>query len=459
MLRPAYVTITGTDDSEIHHSNIRVEKLQCQDEGRTFSRVEAEYEALKSDLQADDPLEHQEAVHEFLDRTQELPLREDFEYEEPNGLEAIKTARPVGPRRVQVDLDDDELYDRLYGAWLGRCAGCLLGKPTEGWSSDRMWGYLRDLDRYPLDDYFERDVDEAVRERYDLDERNGFVDDVEHMVRDDDIDYTVMGLDIVKEHGLAFDSDDVAMYWLNTIPGCMTYTAERVAYRNFLNLVSPPESARVRNPYREGIGAQIRADFYGYVSLGDPEQAAALAWRDARISHVKNGVYGSMWVAAMLAAAPAAEDPREVIVTGLSEVPAESRLADAVGDVIEWYESGVGYDEAVSCIHDRWDEDIDRIYDWLHTISNAQVVTVGLLYGEGDYEQSITRAVQACFDTDCNGATVGSVVGMMLGAEALPEKWVGPLDDRVETSLSGYPLERISDLARQTADLYREHTA
>lgn len=166
-----------------------------------------------------------------------------------------------------------------------------------------------------------------------------------------------------------------------------------------------------------------------------------------------------MWVAAMLAAAPAYDDARDVIEVGLSEVPENSRFSEAVRDVIKWHESGVDYDEAVDRIHDRWNDNIDQIYEWLHTISNAQVVAIGLLYGEDDYGESICRAVQSCFDTDCNGATVGSIVGMMHGADALPEKWIDPLNDETETSLSGYPLVDISELAQQTVNQYREHTA
>jgi hypothetical protein len=205
------------------------------------------------------------------------------------------------------------------------------------------------------------------------------------------------------------------------------------------------------------IGAQIRADFWGYVALGNPQLAAEFAWRDASVSHIKNGIYGEMWVAAMLAAAPAVSEPRALIEIGLAEIPRRSRLAEDIHAVLAWHAAQLEYDEAVRRVHARWDE--KNFHHWCHTNSNAQIVAIGLLWGENDFGTCICRAVQPCFDCDCNGATVGSIYGMMHGAHALPETWTRPLNDQLETGLTRYPLNQISDLARQTCALIKTTAA
>ena len=87
----------------------------------------------------------------------------------------------------------------------------------------------------------------------------------------------------------------------------------------------------------------------------------------------------------------------------------------------------------------------------MHTINNAAVVAAALLWGEGDFTRTIGLAVQGGWDTDCNGATAGSVFGAMHGAEAIPRRWTEPLGDRVRSALFGFDGARISELARRTA--------
>ena len=297
---------------------------------------------------------------------------------------------------------------------------------------------------YPLSEYIGRTLAEEQRSKYGL-HRNYTWD---RMPEDDDTNYTTIGLAILERHGPGFTPVDVANFWMSNVPILHTCTAERAAYRNLVNMIPPPDSASHRNPYREWIGAQIRADAFGYACPGNPELAAEFAWRDACISHVKNGIYGEMFVAAMLAAAFLTDEAETIVRAGMGEVPAKSRLAAAVGRVLDWRGSGVSYEDAVEKIHGEWDE--RRSHDWCHTISNAMTVSVGLLWGEMDYEKSITRAVMPCFDTDCNGATVGSIVGAALGAARLPQKWVGVLNDTLETGVAGYNVVRLSEMATKT---------
>jgi hypothetical protein len=422
------------------------------DEGKDLSSLETEFSELESlELEADPSL--QTRVHALMDRAEELPMREDYSYHEPSDLESIRALRPDGPRRFDCPLTELEIFDRIHAAWVGRCAGNLLGKPIETWRSEKIWGYLKDLGQFPLSAYIASKGPDEVLAKYELDRGEAFIDRVPHAMEDDDLNYTVTGLAILKKRGPAFTPADVAAFWLENVPILRTFTAERVAYRNLIDGIDPPRSATFRNPYREWIGAQIRADFWGYAALGNPELAAEFAWRDASISHVKNGAYGEMWVAATIASAPFANGARELVETGLSEIPRECRLAAAIREVLDWRKEGSTYDESVSRIHMRWDE--TNPHHWCHTIGNAQIVAVGLLWGEDQFESSICKAVQACFDTDCNGATVGSIHGMAHGLGSIPDKWSGPLNDRLETAVMGYLLKPISELAKETFETYR----
>ncbi len=85
-----------------------------------------------------------------------------------------------------------------------------------------------------------------------------------------------------------------------------------------------------------------------------------------------------------------------------------------------------------------------------HSINNGAIVAMGLLYGEGDFEKSITITVMGGLDTDCNGATVGSILGVSSGAKSLPEKWTAPLNNLTESYVQGFNNSQISDLAKRT---------
>ena len=435
--------------------DLATELRQLEDEGRDTTPVRRRMRALiRLGDEAIATERNQRKAAELLDAGAKLKMRRGYPYVEPSDLRGIRKLRKRGPRRFRTARSDRVLLDRVTGAWLGRCIGCLLGKAAEGVRSDRFWPFLKATRQWPIRDYIRFGArGKAARAFGDL-ARRAWCDRIDHMPVDDDTNYTTTGFLIVKRHGPTFTPADVAQFWMRNLPLLATCTAERVAYRNLACGLTPPASASFRNPFREWIGAQIRADAFGYVTMGRPQRAAELAWRDASISHVRNGIYGEMLMAAAIAAAPYCRTPRELLEVGLTEIPRTSRLFEDLTEAIAWFDAGLSYDEAVARIHEKWDENVG--HDWCHTNSNAVICAVALLYGDGDFGRAVCRAVQPCFDTDCNGATVGSIMGMWLGAKKLPARWTAKLHDTLHTSLAGYPVVKITQIARETFDLFRK---
>ena len=205
-----------------------------------------------------------------------------------------------------------------------------------------------------------------------------------------------------------------------------------------------------KNVCREWIGAQIRGDYFGYINPGNPEAAAAAAYNDARISHVKNGIYGEMLVSAMIAIAAVNDNIDDIILGGLAQIPATSRLYEAIMKIYNDYKNGVSVDDCFKYIHSAYDEHTD--HGWCHTISNAMIVAAGLLYGEGDFGKSICIAVSMAFDTDCNGATVGSILGMRGGIECIDDYWKKPINNKIHTSIFGVGTVDIEKAVEKTLE-------
>jgi len=378
------------------------------------------------------------------------PRSGDWAYEEPDGLDDILDTLPPSSTG---SVADDRLDDQVLGGWLGRIAGNNLGKPVEWgphWTPEHIRSYLEHADAYPLRDYFP--LLDPMPAQFDLRENwpettRGNIDGA---ARDDDIDYPILGLHLLETHGAAITPAVVGEAWLTLFPYRQIFTAERAAYLNLLHGVAPELAASTRNPYREWIGALIRGDVFGWVSPGRPRAAMTLAYQDAALSHVANGVYGELWSAALLAGAFTASTVAEAFELSLDHVPPRSRLAETLRDVQGMRAAGLTWEDALEQIRSRYGH-----YSWVHTIPNAAIIAAGLLWGEDDYSATIGLTVMGGWDTDSNAATTGSVAGVVLGASRLPAHFIEPLHDRTRSALFGFDYSRISDLARRTVSLAR----
>jgi len=338
---------------------------------------------------------------------------------------------------------------RIRNAWAGRISGCLLGKAVEVLSLTQgpqaLTAYLRRANALPLRDYVPLIEGTLVE----LTGRQACRGEFSRSEWDDDINYTVLALMLLEEHGLDLSTVDVARTWLRLLPAAATWTAERAAYRTLLQRTdemfahgAPPGFDLAEcsdNQYSDWIGAQIRADMYGWVCPGRPGLAADLARRDASLSHRGDGVDGAAFVAAFAAAIPAASTLDEALDAACREIPQGSGAWDAVN----FARSLVGPLDAVERIHERY-----AALPPVHALNNLALVVWALLSHADDYSGAIGEAVAAGWDTDCNGATVGGLWGLTGGR--IPEHWTAPWHGRVSVTLAGVGELDLDDLVART---------
>ncbi|WP_406371047.1 ADP-ribosylglycohydrolase family protein [Streptomyces sp. NBC_00647] len=358
--------------------------------------------------------------------------------DEPTDLTLIRAACPAWPppRYAPVPAPDPA---RLEAAWLGRAVGCLLGKPVEKLPLHGIRALAGASGNWPLRTWFTaRGVPQDLLDAHPWNRRSAptsLAENIDGMPEDDDLNYPLLNLLLLQRHGRDFTTADVARLWLEELPAGRTFTAERVAYRNLLSGVEPPETARRHNPFREWIGALIRADVHGWTNPGDPARAAEQAYRDAALTHTANGVYAAMFAAAVIAeAATGASDVHACLRTGLTVVPPGSRLARAVRHAVLLARTTPDFDAVVDELHAT-----HRDCHWVHAVPNTALIAAALTHADGDFGGSVCRAVSGGLDTDSNGATAGSVAGLLAGdPAALPDHWTSPLKNRLATSVADF---------------------
>lgn len=435
---------------------LKEELDQLQEEGRVFDRQSWEE-------QIDRAGGDREMLMALYRRMCALPVREDFAYTEPSEYAAIQALCQLGNdvRPVEKSV----LYSKTYGAWLGRCAGCAFGQPVELWSRDSIRSWCEQADAWPLNNYLPAHS-RAEKDGVHLNNTYSTRENLQHMPTDDDIRYTVLGLHTMQTKLDTWDSWDVGAAWIYKLPFRALCTAENQAYLNFINIDEngpwgKPDNAMdilrknqvntYLNPYREWIGAQIRIDAYGYTCAGDPHKAAKLAYTDAYFSHVKNGIYGAMFFAALIAAAYVETDIDRALDCALREIPRSSRLYEALTNAIHIVDTSKDGQEMLTRILEAYKD-----YNVVHTINNAALCAGAIRFSRGDFHTALTLAVMGGLDTDCNGATVGSVMGAFCGSEAIPAIWKTPLHDLLYSGLAETHPIAISELAKQTCAVHEK---
>jgi ADP-ribosylglycohydrolase len=440
---------------ELLVGELETDLQQMLEAGHDRAGLEAELKAAREAASAD-------ALLELQERWWARPSPASFPYEEPGDWESISATFPDAESHAKFSGSDEDLADRLHAAWLGRCAGCQLGKPLEGTARpEKIREVLEAVGSWPLGDYMNplpEDVDRSTLPDCQFFQRPGKNAHTKGLFSavspDDDIHYALLSLRTLEEHGVEFTTEQALATIVRHTPPAVIFASGRNAYRTFLLGLRPPHTALFGNPCRQSLGAMIRCDPFGWCAPANPALAARMAYRDAVMTQTRNGIYAGIFFAVLMADVLAHGDLPRAVDTALSYVPPKSRFAEMVRFVRERCAAEGDWQKVNAEIYAKYAEEGKRFN---HSLPNGAIVLLGLLTGGGDFSRTICITVMAGMDTDCTGATAGSILGLAVGRHGIPEHWTAPFNDTIRTELAEMHELRISEVAARTLDVAKEN--
>lgn len=392
-----------------------------------------------------------QSVRDASARILRLPEKPEQKAFEPDELEKIRESRPCQRTAIKNCFDEALYRKKIAGAVYGRFAGCTLGAPVEFWGVDEMREWAEYCGQaFPPEEYWNK-TKRPNELRYEVSRFEEYENAKLNKVPvDDDVTYTILGWLILEDSGLNFTTGQAGEAWKKYLPRACT--AEEVVLNHLRNGEDAEKAAEINNPYSQWIGADIRADAWGYVSPGMPEKAAEMAYRDAYLTHRRNGIYGEMYFSAVIAAAFAAKEGTDgapksmekVLRIGLEQIPEHSHLAGDIQWALEQASVITDYKKARQAAEEYFGG-----MSGVHTNFNACLTIWGLLLGGNDFTKVIGQITAMGYDNDCNAATAGSIFGAFYGIDAIPEKWYKCFNNKVCTYLNGYPQLNINQICER----------
>lgn len=309
-----------------------------------------------------------------------------------------------------------DYMQRVYAGWLGKIIGIRLGAAVEGWDYERIKQMFGELTYYP-----------AQYKRFAADDdSNGPL-------------YFLRALEDKRTEKMT--AQDVGEALLNYAPyehgffwwGGYGISTEHTAYLNLRRGIRAPQSGSIEQngaAIAEQIGGQIFIDTWGLVAPGNLDLAAELAEKAASVTHGGNGVYGGVFVACAISAAFVMNDIREVIEAALARIPAECEYTRVCRAVMRFHDENPQSSWRDCFRYLKANFGYDRYPGVCHIIPNAGVMVLAMVYGNGDFDDTLNICNMCGWDTDCNVGNVGTIMGVLCGLDKIDtEKWIRPIND------------------------------
>jgi hypothetical protein len=256
---------------------------------------------------------------------------------------------------------------------------------------------------------------------------------VSNALGQDDLYVDMTFAKVLDDKGLGATTEDFGAMFKDA--QYQLWHADLAARRNLRRGVPASLSGTPKyNAHANDIDFQIESDFIGLIAPGLPQAANDIAWRAGRVMNYGDGIYRGMYVGCMYSAGFFEKEPRKVVEAGLACIPAQSPYGQVIADVLAWSKQYPDdWKKVWHLIEDKWDRR-DPCPDGalkpfnIDAKLNGAYIALALLYGNRDFGKTIEIATRSGQDSDCNPASAGGILGVMLGYQAIPDEWKSGID-------------------------------
>ncbi|HYW43793.1 MAG TPA: ADP-ribosylglycohydrolase family protein [Bryobacteraceae bacterium] len=313
-----------------------------------------------------------------------------------------------------VEIPADVLEDKIRGGFLGQIVGDLNGLQHEM--------------KYILEPGNVQEYTPALPD-------GGWTDD------DTDVEWPYL-VEIQKSGTLLIPYQRISEIWKSHIN--RRIWCSHLYLRQIMDLgIDPPLTGRIEiNPWADfNLSGQFVSESWGLISPGMPRTAARIGIHYTHVSVDGEAVQSTQMVDAMIATAFLTNDMNAILDAGAAALDPESVMSQIMSDVRRWYkENARDWRATRKLTRDKYckygGQDMrDRNGVWLNGASTISA----LLYGDGDWAQTVRSAFNFGWDADNNAAASGTILGVLKGNKFLKSQGWDIKDSYRNTSRDGMP--------------------
>ena len=326
----------------------------------------------------------------------------------------------------QRTISKTDYLDKVHGGWIGKIAGLTLGVPLE---FDEPWP--------PTDiTYFAQVPD------YFSDHHSG-----------DDAYFPLLAQTCLEKYGLHPTYSQIMKEYDERFYSGRVWGATSKAIDLYRAGIMPPKTGFPGYNGWADLDAMIAFDPLGWICPGMMNKSAEYADYWAHIVSWGEGADGCVFIDALYSEAFFTSDINMLIQKAVEVLPVKSRFHELITDIYLWHEQNKDWRDAKSLLEKKYNNK-DGKAD-ISAITNTGAVLIGLLYGEKDFGKTVIIAMQCQWDSDCNAATAGGILGTVLGFSNIDPKWSLIFHDKYENyCLKGLPRWlSIKEIAENTVAL------